>query len=146
MSASENSSVIPTWFWIASILALVWNLLGVIAYIQQVTLTPEALAAMAETERALYENTPAWANAAFAIAVFGGALGSLLMLIKKALAESIFIVSLIAVLVQMSSAFFIMDSFAEFGPGVVIMPIIVIAIACLLVWFARSSKEKSWIS
>ena len=47
MSDIENSSPIPTWFWVASILALVWNLMGVMAYIAQVTLTPEALAAIA---------------------------------------------------------------------------------------------------
>ena len=68
----------PTWFMVVAVLLLVWNLLGVMAYIMQVTMSPETLAALPDAQRQLYENTPAWATAAFAIAVSGGALGCLL--------------------------------------------------------------------
>lgn len=146
MSDAGNSSPIPTWFWVVSILALVWNLMGVMAYIAQVTLTPEALAAMAEAERTLYENTPAWVNGAFAIAVWGGALGCLLLLLKKAVALIVLIISLLAILVQMGHAFFISNSWEVFGPGGAIMPVMVIVTGVLLVWFAKSSKDKAWIS
>ncbi|MDZ7768490.1 MAG: hypothetical protein U5K38_05175 [Woeseiaceae bacterium] len=61
-------------FWIISALALLWNLLGVMAYIMRVTMTPEALAALPEAERELYTNTPAWVTGVFAIAVFAGTL------------------------------------------------------------------------
>ena len=65
----------PSWFWILSAVMLVWNLMGVMAYIAQVTMSPEALAALPVAEQNLHANTPAWANGAFAIAVWGGAAG-----------------------------------------------------------------------
>lgn len=144
---SEKTAIkIPVWFWVVSGVCLVWNLLGVMAYIQQVTLSPEALAAKPEAERLLLETTPAWATGAFAIAVFGGALGCLALLLKKKWASPLFIVSLAGILVQMFHAFFMSKSFEVFGPGVVIMPIMVILIAVFLVWFARMAKGKEWLS
>lgn len=145
MSDTKNSQQIPVWFWVVSALALVWNLMGIMAYIQQVTLTPEALAAMSAAEQKLYNNTPSWVNGAFAIAVFGGGLGCLLLLLKKAFAQIIFIISLLAILTQMGYVFFVSRSIEVFGPGRMLMPIMIIVIAVLLVWFAKSSKQKGWI-
>ena len=76
----------PLWFWILSALLLVWNLLGVMAYVQEATMTAEALQAMPAAERALLQSRPAWATAAFAFAVFGGASGCLLLLLRTRIA------------------------------------------------------------
>ena len=72
-----------TWFWIVSTIALVWNLMGVMAYITQVTMSPETLQAMPEPKRALYVSIPMWATGAFAFAVWGGAAGCVLLLLRK---------------------------------------------------------------
>ena len=136
----------PMWFWIAAGLSLVWNLMGVMAYIAQVTMTEEALNALPEAERLLYEATPAWANGAFAFAVWGGALGCILLLIRKSIATPVLIVSLLGVVVQMYHSFFVIDSMAVYGPGDTIMPIMVVLWSIFLVWFSRSSTAKGWIS
>jgi len=72
-----------TWFWIVSVLALLWNAMGDMAYIAQVTMSADALQALPEKERALYESLPTWATAAFAIAVWGSTLGCILLLLRK---------------------------------------------------------------
>jgi hypothetical protein len=136
----------PTWFWIISIIAFIWNLMGVIAYITQVTMSLEAMEALPEAQRTLYENTPAWATGAFAIAVWGGALGCLLLILRKALATPVLLLSLVGIMVQMYHAFFISNSIEVFGPGGMIMPIMVVLIALFLVLFSRSAKSKNWIS
>lgn len=140
------STKVPTSFWVISSLAFVWNLMGVMAYIMQAYMSPESLAAMPEAEQALYINMPAWATGAFAIAVFGGALGSLLLLFRKRLAISILILSLLGVLVQMAHNFFLSKSFEVYGPGGMIMPVMVIVVAFALVWYARMASAKSWLS
>jgi hypothetical protein len=142
---SEKTAV-PVYFWVVAVVALIWNLMGVMAYIDQVSMTPEILATMPEAERLLYENVPAWATGAFAIAVFGGALASILLLLKKKLAIILFIISLIGILVQMFYVFFISNSIEVFGPGEMIMPIMVIVIGIFLVWFSKSAKTKGWIN
>lgn len=136
----------PTWFWIVSILALIWNLMGVLAYIGQVSLSPEALEAMSEMERVAIENRPAWATAAFALAVFGGFLACLFLILKKALSTILFYISFASILVQMYYAFFVIDSIEMFGPAVTVMPSMVIVIGFLLILLSRKAKAKYWIA
>jgi hypothetical protein len=135
-----------TWYWVVAILALLWNLTGVVAYLMQVTMTPEAMQALPPEEQELIRNTPAWATGAFAVAVWFGFFGSVLLLVRKAWAVPILILSLLGIAVQMYHAFFVSSSIDVFGPGGMIMPIMVILIAFLLVWLARSAKNRSWIS
>jgi len=134
----------PSWFMVVAMLLLIWNLLGVIAYLHQVTMSPEALTALPDTERQLLENTPAWATAAFAVAVNCGMLGCLLLLLKKNLAGLFLQFSLAGVLVQMYHAFFIAHAIDVFGPGGLVMPLLVIIIAVFLVLLAARAKANHW--
>ena len=136
----------PRWFTVVAALALVWNLLGVMAYIMQVTMSPEALAALPQEQRQLYENTPTWATAAFAIAVNGGALGCVLLILRKNLAGIFLSLSLAGVLVQMFHAFFMTNSIEVLGPAGLVMPIMVLIIAIYLVFLAAKAKTNRWSS
>lgn len=141
-----NDSInIPVWFYIAASLAVTWESMGLFAYVSTIMISAEDMIKMTEAEQNIHKATPAWANGVFAIAVFSGFIGSLLLLLKKAWALPVLIISLLAILVQMYNAFFIMDSFAVFGPGGTIMPIMVIVIAILLIGLAQSAKSKQWI-
>ena len=143
---SVSAVIVPkTFYWISGA-ALVWNLLGVAAYVGQVTMSPEDLAALPDAQRALYENVPAWVTSAFAIAVNAGALGCLLLLLRKALALPVLILSLVAVLVQMFHSFFMSNAIEVMGVGAVIGPAFVIIIGIYLVWFANDAKAKGWIT
>ena len=134
-----------TWFWVVSAIALVWNLMGVMAYLSQVMMSPEALQALPENERALRAATPVWATSAFAIAVWGGTLGCLALLLRRKLATPILILSFVGVLVQMGHAFFMSKSFEVYGPGGMVMPIMVLVAGALLIWFSRKATEKGWL-
>lgn len=136
----------PTWFWIVSGLALVWNLMGVMAYLAQVSMSPEALQALPENQRALMESTPSWATSAFAIAVWGSTLACVLLLLKKKLATVIFIISFAGILVQMVHAFFMANSIEVYGPGGLVMPIMVLAIGAALIFFSRKAVANGWIN
>ncbi len=136
----------PLWFWLAGLLALGWNLLGVMAYIDRMRLTPTALAALPEAQRVFLMHVPAWATAAFAIATFGGAAGSLLLLLRSRWAGTILALSLLGVCVQMGHAFFIAHAYDVFGPGGIAMPIMIIVVAVLLVLFARHARRRGWLA
>jgi hypothetical protein len=145
MSGELNSKA-PKWFMIVAAVLLVWNLLGVMAYIMQVMMSPETLAALPEEQRQLHENTPVWATAAFAVAVNFGALGCVLLLLRKNLAGLFLQLSLTGVLVQMFHSFFMSKSFEVFGPGGLVMPVMVIVIAIYLVVLAVKANTKRWTS
>lgn len=141
-----EQKLIPTWFWIIAVLALIWNLLGVMAFFGQVMMTPETLAALPEDQRSIYESMPSWVNIAFALAVFGGTLGCIALLLKKSWAIPLFIISLVGIIAQMYHSFFISNSYEVFGPGGLIMPVMVILIGIFLVWFSKKSTVNGWVS
>ena len=143
---AEHDTTIPRSFMLISAGALVWNLLGVAAYISQVTMSESALAALPEGERLLYETIPVWATSAFAVAVNGSALGCILLLFKKSWAYPVLFVSLLGVLVQMVHSIFIANSIEVYGPGGMVMPVMVVLVSVYLVWFSRNARQKGWIS
>ena len=129
-------------FRVIGIIALVWNVMGVINYVVQ--MNPDMLTAYRESERAIIEGRPAWATGAFAIAVFGGALGSLLLLLRKSAAFYLFAASLLGVVVTMIHT---LGSGIEFGLGeilgIILLPLVV---AVFLTWYSKYTQGKSWIS
>lgn len=134
-----------TAFWIISILALLWNLMGVWAYIDHVTMTSETLLSKPIEEQALYTNVPAWATAAFAIAVWGSTLGSILLLIRKSWATPVFVIAFAGIIVQMIHQLFISKSIEVYGPGGAVMPVMIILIGAFLIWYSRNATEKGWL-
>jgi hypothetical protein len=109
-------------------------------------MTDEALMQMPEEQRLLMESVPAWATAAFAVAVFGGTLGCVLLLLRKALATPVFIVSMVGVIVQLYHAIAIANAMEVYGPSGMVLPALVVIIGVLLIWYSRSSADKGWIS
>lgn len=136
----------PLGFWIVSVLALLWNLVGMAIFFMQINMPPEALAAMPAEQRALYESTPVWVNGAFAVAVFGGAFGSAMLLMRKRLALPLLALSLLGVLVQMGYTYLMTPAFRVYGASGAILPALLVLIALFLVWFARRSVARGWIS
>ena len=133
-------------FWIIGIIALIWNLMGVFQYLQQAYMTDSFKEMYTEEQLKMISDSPSWATAAFAIAVFAGAIGSLLLLLRKNIAKSIFIISLIGIIVQMYHNFIVIDSMAIYGPGAAAMPIMVIGFALFLIWYSNYSIKKGWLN
>ena len=136
----------PRSFLIIGIVALLWNLLGVMSYIMQVTRSPTMFAGLSEAQLAVYESMPSWVTGAFAIAVFGGTLACVGLVVKKAWCVPVFLVSLVAIIVQFGYWLFGTDSIAVMGNEVFLMPALVTAVAVFLVWYSRGAKAKGWLS
>ena len=136
----------PRSFLVVGLVVLLWNLMGVSVYLMQVTMSAETLALLPEAERILMESLPAWATGAFAIAVFGGLLGCVGLLLKKAWSVPVFLVSLIAIVVQFAHWLFMTNSREVYGSEVFIMPALVTLVGAFLVWYSRGAKAKGWLS
>ena len=132
-------------FWIIGAVALIWNVMGVINFFGQ--MNADALAAMPKAQRAIIEGRPAWATGAFAIAVFGGALGSLLLLLRKSAAYYLFIAALLGVIVQMTPYLGMAGSTIDFSPFEISMFILMpLVVAAFLIWYSKQAESKGWIS
>ena len=136
----------PKWFKPVAIAAFIWNLLGCLAYLSDVMLTPEDIAAMSEAEQALYAARPAWAVGGTAIAVWGGALGCLGLILRKSWANLVLMLSLAGVVVQDIALFGMSNAAAMAGPVVYVMQGIVLLVAIGLVLLSRKALKLGWIS
>lgn len=118
-------------FWAIGAVALIWNLMGVANFAVQ--MSAGALPAYQEAERAIIEGRPVWATGAFALAVIGGALGSLLLLLRKSAAYYVFIASLLGVIVT------IIHAIGAVGFDLVglVPQLMSFLVAAFLIWYAK---------
>ncbi|WP_121666432.1 hypothetical protein [Mesonia aquimarina] len=135
----------PTWFLIVSIILLIWNLMGVFAFFNHLLMDAEAINALPEAEQNLYAKYPLWTEIAYALAVFGGAIGCLGLVLKQKWAKPVLIISLLGVIVQMYHSLFIAKATEVYGPGAIAMPIMVTLFAVFLVWFANYAIKRGWL-
>jgi len=132
-------------FWLICVVALLWNAGGAINYLMQTN--PEFVATLPETHRTIIEGRPVWATGGFALGVFGGALGCLLLLIRKSTAFYVFIASLLGMIVTMIHTINIAISKINFSPiEIFVMILLPVFVAIFLIWYTKQAMSKSWIS
>lgn len=138
---SDKAVVDIHWsFWVIGALGLIFNLMGCMNYIAQ--MSAEMVASMPDVYRAIVESRPAWGTGAFAIAVFGGALGCLLLLLRKSVATYAFIGSLVSAVVAQLPFL----GMADFPVGAWIGWFSQLLVGTFLIWYSISAKGRGWIS
>lgn len=135
----------PGWFLPVAIVALLWNLLGCFAFASDLMLAPADVAKMSAEQQALYAARPAWAVAATAVAVVGGALGCIGLILRKRWALPLFVLSLAGVVVQDVGLFVLADGASLAGPVAVALQGVVLLVAIGLVLLARKAIHNGWI-
>ena len=131
-------------FWVIAVVALIWNLLGVMNFVGQ--LDAETVASMPQSHQALIVDRPAWATAAFGVAVFAGVVGCILLLMKKSIAYRVFIVSLIGVVAQLIPSIRIASSTTTFSVFEMVLAFLMpVVVAVFLIWYSKYTAAKGWI-
>ncbi len=138
---NEKTVVDVHWsFWVIGVVGLIFNLTGCMNYVSQ--MNAENVASMPDVYRTIVESRPAWGTGAFAVAVFGGALGCLLLLLRKSVSTKVFIVALVgAVVAQMP---FI--GMPDFPTAAWIGWLSQVIVGSLLIWYSKKVESKGWIS
>ena len=133
---STNSTKPSISFWVISVIALLWNLMGVMAYLTRAFITDEMIATLPEQQQAEFNIVyPAWVTAAFALAVFCGALGAISLLMRKKLATNLFILSAFAAIVQHIYIFLNVEVTSF------VMPVLVIIVCVFLMWYSKKCAD-----
>ena len=115
--------------------------MGVVNFFMQ--MNPDVLATYPESHRAIVASQPVWVTAGFAIAVFGGALGCLLLLLRKFAAYYVFVASLLGTIVVLAHTLSLtIDFSASDIMMIILMPL---AVAVLLVWYSKRAAIRGWI-
>lgn len=133
----------PTSYYVIAAVFLVWNLIGLMFYYMQVTMTPEVMAANFSAEQINFIiSEPTWATAAYATAVNAGVIAALFLFFRKSLARPLFMLSFAAVLVQDFNAFILGDGVAVWGISALYLPSVVIVICVWEIWYSSSVANR----
>ena len=142
----ETTNTPPKSFKIIAILAVLWNLIGVASYLMNAYMPDDVFEALPENQQEFMNNTPAWATAAFAIAVFAGFIASIGLLMKKKWCIPLFLLSFLAAIAQNINGFVLSNGMEVYGPTGLILPILVIAICIYLIYYSRKANANGWLS
>ena len=96
-------------------------------------------------QQELYNSAPMWSTIAFAIAVFGGALGCVGLLMRAKWSLPVFVISLAGVIAQQAYFYLFSDTVSVMGIGALIPTMIVLVIAILLVVASKMWTAKGWL-
>jgi len=142
-TAAEGSKV-PVWYWVAAVLALLFECLGCFFYLAEVRLTPEQIAMLPLDEAAMLSARPGWYYAAFGVAVWVGLAGTVGLLLKRAWSVPALLISLIAVIVQFS-AILIVPEMRTVTSDALLGPILIALISYGIFMLARLAKRRGWL-
>ena len=122
-------------FWIVAIAGLIWNMMGSMNYIMQTN--PETVAQMPDVYQMIINGRPSWATAGFAIAVFGGSVGCILLLLRKNVAVPVFMLSLAGIVLTVIHATMLV--------GTVPSSVLSVLVGGALLWYATIARRKNWL-
>lgn len=137
---------VPAWFRVIAVVLVLWGLMGCFACLQQFRFGAEALGPATEYDRALFASLPGWYQPLYAIAVVSGLIGAIALLVRSRFAQPLFVVSLVAAIVQFGWILAATDLIAVKGAAATMpFPAVIIAVAVAQVWLAGLAIRRGWI-
>lgn len=130
----------PRSFIIIAIAFLLWNLMGVMSFVMQYLMDLNEMARTDPGGAKIFAAMPAWLWLVYAVAVLAGTAGALFLLLRRKAAISLFLLSLVAVVVQFGYVFVGTDIIAIKGVMVATaFPILIFFIA-IVQWRYASAQ------
>lgn len=132
----------PWHLWVVGILAVLWNAVGVLDYLMTETRNASYMSVFTPEQLAYFNGLPKWIIATWAIGVWGGLLGSLLILLQRRRAVQVLTVSLLSAAVTFFYNFVLSDGLRVMGgAAALLMPAVVIVVAILLLIYSRQAAQ-----
>ena len=138
----DGSAKRPLHLWIVGVLATLWNAGGAFDYLMTQTRNEAYLAQFTDPQRIYFESFPMWMEATWALGVWGGLLGALLLLLRSRHAVTAFAVSLAGLAVSTVYQYVLSTPPEDMMTGAMIaMNLAIWAIAIGLLWYAMRMRR-----
>lgn len=128
--------------WLIGIVALLWNSVGALDYVMTQTRNASYMANFTPGQLEYFYGFPSWVVGAWAVAVWGAVLGSVLLLLRRRLAEPVFLVSLVAMVITTIHNFLLSDGLRIMGSGAAVFSAVIFVVAVGLYLYARSLARR----
>jgi len=133
----------PKHLWVIGILALLWNSMGAYDYLMTQTQNEGYMSNFTPEQLEFFYGFPTWLVAFWALAVWGGVLAAVLLLLRKKLAVAVFLGSFLCMTVTAIRNYGFADGMEAMGGGVSLFMAVLIFIFALLLWvYARAMANK----
>ena len=134
----------PWHLWVIGGIALLWNAMGAFDYVMTQTGNEAYMSGFTPEQLAFFYGFPPWVVAAWAIAVWGGVLGALLLLLRRRLAVSVFLISLVAMVITTFHNYFLSNGMEVSGDAFsLIFTAAIFLIALALFLYARAMHKRN---
>lgn len=140
---NDGRSEVPVWYWIVSVLLLAWNLIGVLNFLQTAAMTESDIAALPDNQQPFFRST--LATILFGWSTITAVLGSVFLLLCKRVAGSLFILSLLGVIIHLANNLYISREIPEQQPMLVAVAMVLIVAGAFSIWFTRSASNRNWL-
>lgn len=137
----------PWHLWLIGIIGGLWSSIGVISFMLTQMNVEAVMSRFPPQQREYFESFPLWAVAFWAIGVFGGVIGCLLLLLKNRLAFEVLLASAIGAIVSNLGGLFLLGGMEVMrdtgGLGFTAVPII---FGAFLAYYARAMRRNGVLS
>lgn len=132
----------PRHLWVVGIVTLLWNLLGAMDYIMTQTRNEAYMSQFTPKQLDFFYGFPAWLVAFWAIAVWGGVLGTVLLLMRKKLAFPVLVVSFLCMVVTVIHNYGFAGGAEIVGGTGLFFSVLIFVVALGLVIYARNMARR----
>ncbi len=123
-------------------LTLLWNAMGAFDYLMTQTQNEAYMSEFTPEQLEFFYNFPTWMVAFWALAVWGGVLGSILLLLRRGWAVPVFLVSLVCMVVTAFHNFVLANGMEIMGGVGAVFTIAIFAIAVFLYMYSKNMRTK----
>ena len=141
--ATTGQARAPAHLWIVGILALLWNCFGCYDYLLTNLKNKTYLSQFTPDQLAYFDSLPSWLTGFWAVGVWGGLAGSILLLMRSRHSVWAFAVSCFGAVVGLGYQMFGTQMPASMKQGMgAVFPWVIIIITIFLLWYAWSMEKK----
>lgn len=134
----------PWHLWVVGVVGLLWNAYGCFDYTMTQLQGDAWLRSMKMTEAqmAYFNAMPAWTHGAWAIGVWGGLVGSALLLLRMKWAFHLFVASLLGLVASLIYQYGLSNGMEVGGTSGVVMYAVILAACLFFIWYARMMSKR----
>jgi hypothetical protein len=136
----------PKHLLIIAIVTLLWNLVGAYDYVMTVSKNEAYLAQFTSEQLEYFTSFPMWVGFTWPIAIWGGVVGCILLLLKKHLAVPVFLVSLVSMVLTAIYNFGLSDGMEVMGTGGLMFTIVIFLVALGLLLYSRAMHKQGYLT
>lgn len=139
---AESRIPTPLHLWLIGVVSLLWNVMGAYDYLMTETRNAAYMERFTPEQLAYFYGFPGWYVALWAIAVWGGVLGSVFLLLRRGWAAPVFLYSFLSMVITAVYSFAFTDGMKVMGTGGLVFSLAIFLVSLGLWLYARAMRGR----